>query len=61
MECEKIKACPFFNNKLKGKDAMIELLKKKYCLNDKTKCARYILNSKGLEVPLNLFPNDHKK
>lgn len=58
-ECEKLSACPFFNDKMDNMPAISDMLKKKYCLGDKTKCARYMVASAlGKEkVPSDLYPN----
>ncbi len=58
MECEKLHKCPFFNDQLGAMPAVTGLLKQTYCLGDKTECARYIVSSRGLQVPADLFPND---
>lgn len=56
--CEKLNACPFFNDQLSDMPAVSGLLKDSYCLSDKTNCARYIVSSAKLAVPPDLFPND---
>lgn len=57
--CEYLESCPFFKDKIDNMPATSETLKKKFCLGDKSKCARYII-AKELEnqkVPVDLFPN----
>lgn len=58
-ECKNLEGCPFFNDKLAEKPALASIMKKKYCLEDSTSCARYIVcEALGKEnVPGNLFPN----
>lgn len=57
-KCEKLSACPFFNDRLSNMPAVASLLKESYCLGEKEKCARYRVSIAGLQVPLDLFPND---
>ena len=63
MNCECLAGCPFFNDKMAGKPALISLYKKQYCLGDNSNCARFMvfkrLGSKS--VPPNLFPNMQEK
>jgi len=61
MECEKLTKCPFFNDHLLNMPAVSGLLKQTYCLGDKTECARYMVSSAGLKVPMDLFPNDFQR
>lgn len=58
-DCEKLKACPFFNNQLANMPSVSNLLKETYCLGDQENCARYQVSSAGKAVPADLFPNDH--
>ena len=60
MECENLSVCPFFNDKLPNMPAMANLLKKRYCRGDFTKCARYIVfKALGREkVPRDLWPSE---
>lgn len=58
-DCESLQGCPFFNDKMKDTEGLGALYKKRYCLGDNTRCARYILakgKGKGA-VPLDLYPN----
>ncbi len=57
-ECEKLAKCPFFAGKMANMPSVAELLKRNYCLGDKTLCARYQVASAGKTVPFDLFPND---
>jgi hypothetical protein len=63
MECKFIEKCPFFNGKMKTKQSLLKMYKKNYCLEDNSKCARYIIAIKlGKEyVPSNLYPNMYDK
>jgi hypothetical protein len=58
MECEFIEKCPFYNEKMQNMPFTASRMKDKYCLRDKTICARYQIFSKlGREkVPIDLFP-----
>jgi hypothetical protein len=58
-ECECLPGCPFFNDRMKGLEAIKESMKKRYCLGDNVKCARYmVFKSLGKEkVPADLVPN----
>jgi methyl-accepting chemotaxis protein len=55
--CEKLEKCPFFADRLANMPTIAEVLKKQYCLGDKTTCARYIVSLAGKPVPSDLFPN----
>jgi hypothetical protein len=58
-DCGSISACPFFNDKMQNMPGGADLFKQYYCLDDNSKCARYMV-SKALgkqSVPSNLFPN----
>ncbi|WDP88477.1 MAG: hypothetical protein HUN04_01455 [Desulfobacter sp.] len=58
-DCELLKGCPFFNDKMKDTEGLGAIYKKKYCLGDNQHCARYIVFKKlgRPSVPANLFPN----
>ncbi|MDX9800558.1 MAG: hypothetical protein RBT69_04390 [Spirochaetia bacterium] len=58
-DCELLKGCLFFNDKMPADSGMGTIYKKKYCLGDNTKCARFMVaKSLGREkVPTNLYPN----
>ncbi len=57
-DCEMIAKCIFFNDKMAHMPAMAEMMKKKYCRGDNSKCARYLVCKKlGREqVPADLSP-----
>lgn len=59
-KCECIPKCPFFQNKMADMPEMSAMLKKRYCLGDKTKCARYAVRGAlgAPAVPIDLFPNE---
>ncbi len=62
-DCECLKGCPFFNDKMPDDSGMGAIFKKKYCLGDFNKCARYMV-FKALgkpKVPTNLYPNMHDR
>ena len=57
--CEKLKACPLYNDKMPCDSGIGAMYKKKYCEGDKTQCARYTVATKcGPQfVDNNLYPN----
>jgi hypothetical protein len=58
-DCECLKGCPFFNDKMASRPATSEMYKNAYCRGSNVQCARYIVFSAlGREaVPVDLFPN----
>jgi hypothetical protein len=58
--CEKIEACPFFNDRLDSIPKIAELMKNFYCRTDNSRCARYkIKTTLGRKyVPADLLPSD---
>ncbi len=58
-ECKLLETCPFFNDKMPIDSGMGAMYKKKYCENDNTSCARYmVVEALGREkIPVDLFPN----
>lgn len=62
-ECELLKGCPFFNDKMDPEKGTGAMYKNKYCLGDNSNCARYMVFKKlGREkVPANLYPNMHDR
>ena len=60
-ECERLKKCPFFAGQISTMPSLAELMKKNFCLGDKTLCVRYHLASAGIVVPLDLLPNDTER
>lgn len=62
-ECELIKTCIFFNDKMANTPSTAEIFKKLYCRGEYNNCARMIVvNSLGREkVPVDLFPNQAEK
>lgn len=59
--CEKLEKCPFFHDKLAGMPSVSELMKQEYCLGDKTRCARYLVSTSGLQTPVDLFPSEYMR
>jgi hypothetical protein len=59
--CEKLEKCPFFHDKLADMPAVSDLMKKEYCLGDKTRCARFLVSTAGLPVPADLFPSEYTR
>jgi len=58
-DCECLKGCPFFNDKMKDTEGLGALYKEQYCLGDNTVCARYMVFKKLGKpgVPADLYPN----
>lgn len=58
-DCELLKGCSFFNDKMSIEKGLGAIYKKNYCQGDSSKCARYMVAKKlGREkVPINLYPN----
>lgn len=61
--CEMIEKCIFFNDKMAGMPTTAAMMKKKYCLGDNSKCARYMVcKAKGREsVPPDLTPSQAER
>ena len=59
-DCEFLKECPFFHDKLKNMPTAADMMKKMYCKWHHTKCARYkIAITMGKSaVPNDMFPGD---
>jgi len=59
MEYPFLKTCIFFQDKMQNMLVTANIMKKRYCLEDNSKCARFIIaNSLGRQkVPVDLFPN----
>ena len=60
-DCEFLKECMFFNDKLKNMPKASDVMKKMYCKWHYTKCARYkIASTLGKSaLPEDMFPGDH--
>ena len=56
-DCEKLTKCPFFTDKMAQMPATAGMMKRSYCLGNKEECARYQVASRGIAVPLSLYPN----
>ncbi|GAM09026.1 hypothetical protein OR1_01300 [Geobacter sp. OR-1] len=62
-ECELIKTCIFFNDKMADMPSTAEIFKNLYCKGEFNNCARMII-VKALgrgNVPPDLFPNQAEK
>lgn len=58
-DCELLKGCLFFNDKMADNAGMASLYKRKYCQGDSSRCARLKV-AKALgrpRVPTDLYPN----
>jgi hypothetical protein len=62
-QCECLPACPFFHDKIVSPDGLGAMYKQRYCLGDKSQCARYMVFTKlgKGNVPRDLFPNQVDK
>lgn len=60
-ECEKLSKCPFFNDQMVDMPAVATMLKNRYCLGDKTECARYQVAKADVVVPSDLFPHERER
>lgn len=62
-ECELIKTCIFFNDKMSNMPSTAEIFKTMYCKGEFDNCARLIIvKALGREkVPADLFPNQAAK
>jgi hypothetical protein len=59
-ECEMLPTCAFFEGKMAElMPHVVRMLKRQYCLGDKTKCARHLVARElGEEaIPIDLAPN----
>ena len=58
-DCEFLKTCVFFNDKMAGMPSTSEIIKLRYCKGDNSDCARFVVcQALGREkVPADLFPN----
>ncbi len=57
--CEKLEKCPFYQGKMSTESGIGAMYKKKYCEDDKTQCARYMISTTvGPEFVTNhIYPN----
>ncbi len=62
-DCDLIGGCIFFNDKMRNMPATAEILKNKYCRDNSSPCARYmVFKALGRErVPADLFPQQQDK
>ena len=58
-DCECLPRCPFFNDRMKGLEAIKDMMKRRFCQGDSTDCARHmVFKALGRErVPPDLVPN----
>lgn len=58
-ECECLGGCPFYNDRMADSKGLSAIYKRRYCLGDNTKCARYmVFKALGKPmVPPDLYPN----
>lgn len=62
-DCPLLHSCPFFNDMMANMPAMSEGMKKKFCRDTFTQCARYMTcTALGRErVPEDMFPNEQER
>lgn len=62
-ECAGTRTCPFFNDKMQAMPNIARMMKKHFCEEDFTHCARFMVKQKlGPErVPADLYPNQSDK
>ena len=58
-DCRLLAGCPFFNDQMQGLETAKELMKQRYCRDDNSGCARYMVFSAlgKPKVPADLIPN----
>lgn len=58
-DCEALRGCAFFNDRMDRMSAVAEIYKQNYCRNDSSRCARMMVRKAfgGERVPGDLFPN----
>lgn len=58
-DCEFLKGCLFFNDKMPIEKGLGAMYKRSYCQGNNLKCARYMVAKKigGEKVPTDLYPN----
>ncbi len=63
VECELLQTCRFFNDKMGETPKTADLMKNRFCLGDKSECARYVVfQVLGREkVPIDMFPNEGER
>jgi len=62
-DCECLPTCDFFNDQMRGLEAVKDMMKRRYCLGDSSDCARHMVFEalgKG-RVPPELIPNQTGK
>ncbi len=62
-DCPSLPKCPFFNDRMANRPAMVAMMKRNYCQTDNSQCARWqVAQAKGgAAVPSDLFPNELEK
>lgn len=62
-ECPSVVRCPFYNDQIPDKPAIINLYKARYCQDKYETCARWkVASTLGKEaVPLDLYPNQFER
>jgi hypothetical protein len=62
-ECDIIKECPFYNDRMLNMPAFSNSMKKIFCHVDNSDCARHMIKETlGLmKIPHDLFPNESER
>lgn len=63
MTCEQLSCCALIREKSDVVPLTIDIMKMKYCVGDKTRCARYLLLQvfEMRDIPGELWPSDEVK
>ncbi|MBU1043584.1 MAG: hypothetical protein KJ915_04200 [Candidatus Omnitrophica bacterium] len=61
--CALLGGCLFFNDKMAAAPGTAGMYKKRYCIGDNSKCARYVIaTTLGRDkVPADLYPNQAER
>ncbi len=60
-ECPRLQSCAFFELLMKDQSSLAGLFRQRYCRAKCHECARMIVETAGLPVPEDLFPNQDRK
>lgn len=62
-ECPNLVKCPFFNDQLANMPTVSGFLKRRYCQDIYSSCARYMVSQSlgSTYVPANLFPSEKQR
>jgi hypothetical protein len=62
-DCPLLASCAFYNDKMADKPALIDMFKRRFCIDNNTSCARWkVATTIGREaVPVDLYPNQENR